>query len=91
MLRILPTSTTDSTTFQNMFSTLVYIEQQGGPSSSIVVGGGAAGNSNLYSTPWSSTGSGAADSIRIAQGNFQTFYNIKMLQLTTTLPGFNTR
>ena len=88
MLRILPANITDSSTFQNMFSTLVYIEQQGGPGTSIVVGGGAGGTTNLYSSPWSSSGTGAADSIRIAQGNFNTFYNIKMLQLTTTLPGF---
>jgi hypothetical protein len=89
MVRVANANLTDNPTVGNMFSTLLYIQQQSTPGTSIVVGGGGGGSSAMYSTPLV-TGSLGADSIRVVNntgGN--TYFSVKMLQIMGTLPGFN--
>jgi ABC-type Fe3+-hydroxamate transport system substrate-binding protein len=89
MVRVANGNLTDSATCNNMFSTLLYIQQQTTPGTSIVVGGGAGGSTNLYSTPIV-TGALGADSIRIVNNSGSNMYfSVKMLPIMGTLPGFN--
>lgn len=88
MMRVAPANLTDSNTVENMFSGFVYIQQLTTPGTSVVVGGGAVGNTNIYIRPVV-TGALGADTLRVAQGSFNAFYSVKMLQLFSTLPGFD--
>ena len=89
MVRVANANLTDNATCNNMFSTLLYIQQQTTPGTSIVVGGGAGGSTNLYSTPII-TGALGADSIRIVNNSGSNMYfSVKLLQIMGTLPGFN--
>jgi len=88
MLRVANANRTDSNTVNNMFSGFVYIQQISGPGTSVVFGGGAVGNGNIYTTPVV-TGTLGADTIRVTQGGFNAYYSVKMLQLFSALPGFD--
>jgi hypothetical protein len=92
MVRVNNTNITDSPTLANMFSTLLYIQQQSTPGTSVVVGGGSDGaaiSNQLFATPIV-TGSIGADTIRITQNTGANLYfNVKMWPLTGILPGFD--
>jgi hypothetical protein len=90
MIRVANSNITDGATVNNLFSSLIYIQQQSTPGTSVVVGGGAAGNQNVFSTPIV-TGALGADSIQITigAGAGNMYFNVKMWPLTGILPGFD--
>ena len=90
MIRVANSNITDGATVNNLFSTLLYIQQQSTPGTSVIVGGGAAGNQNVFSTPIV-TGALGADSIQITigAGAGNMYFNVKMWPLTGILPGFD--
>ena len=90
MVRVANSNITDGPTVNNLFSTLLYIQQLSTPGTSVVVGGGSAGNGNLFSTPIV-TGALGADSIQITvgAGAGNTYFNVKMWPMAGVLPGFD--
>jgi hypothetical protein len=88
MIRINTANISDGNTCANMSSGLVYLLKTGGDGSTIVVGGGTFGNTNISITAYS-VGSPGAQLMQIVV-NGVYYFNVKLLQLTGSLPGFNT-